>query len=226
MNFVAPGQLPPLYLQPVSKSLLLPTDGGAEPTELPAEPAAKMRPGSGSYDQSGSEQPIVDSALSVVRALFAEPVRTMAAIAPLPHERPRWVRAPGEPVLPEPRYGMDYVSRDGLRPNTRHLLDLAHQNGLGLTNGTQTASVPDHPAGRAIDVSNAHHPTPRMREYAEQMRQRALHGNPDNIRIIIYDNRWAISPDFSWQPIVIPPGGWSGNPVSDRHENHVHIATF
>lgn len=175
-----------------------------------------------------------DARAEAEEGIFARAIDALilaAATAPtitgLPHERPANVRAPGEPTLPiPPAFGRDYRSPAGLRPNARALLDHAHRRGLGLTNGVQVATVPDHPAGRAIDVSNAHHPTPAMRKYAEDMRRTARSGNPMNVRIIIYDNQWAYAPRFEWERLVIPPGGWSGNPVSDRHEDHVHISTF
>lgn len=146
---------------------------------------------------------------------------------PADSEKPKKPGRPDGPGSDAPAgpHAPDTAGTEGLLPNSVALLDKAHANGLGLSNGTQFASVPDHPNGKAIDVTNGGAPTPEMQEYADAMRREAADGNPNDVRIIIYNGQQAMAPDFAWKPLNIPPGGWSGDPATDRHEDHVHVAT-
>lgn len=120
---------------------------------------------------------------------------------------------PADPALAAARN----ISTAGLRAEALIELHNANSWGLHLISGYRQDTLPEHPSGLAIDVSNGVL-TPEMAAYAESLRQRGAQGAP--IRGVIYNNRsTGYGGDWNWRPYR---AGYTGNPTQD-HLDHVHV---
>lgn len=137
----------------------------------------------------------------------------------------------------------DRTSTRGLQRTALRGLEEAHRFGLPLVSGYRPggSSRSDHAHGRAIDVADipigdpkSTQGSPRMRAYAEHMRQEGKAGRLA-VKYVILDGRIAsATDDWAWRPYTYPGksrGELQALKASNRgeynrlqHFDHVHVS--
>ena len=136
----------------------------------------------------------------------------------------------------------DKARTTGLSTAARRGLDEAHRFGLPLVSGKRDGNGrSDHDHGNAIDVStlpisadSSTGGTPKMREFAEFMRQQGAAGQLD-VKYVIADGRIASAKDgWQWRPYTHPDQSAEslaklkssnrGEYNRLQHYDHVHVS--
>ncbi|MEO6867801.1 MAG: hypothetical protein ABI200_07245 [Gaiellales bacterium] len=142
----------------------------------------------------------------------------------------------------DPSSVKDKTSIGGLTSTSKRGLQEAHKYGLPLVSGKRGGSgTSDHIHGNAIDVGtlpigakSSSGGTPKMKEFAEHMREQGKAGKL-NVKYVIADGRIASANDnWSWRPYTYP--GKSASSLAAlkqsnqgefnriQHYDHVHVS--